>query len=94
MIVMHKMYKEMDWLQRKRLRLKYIEVQENKCMWCGNSLSYYPTKEILETPIDETLFPKNMFDHPIHLQHCHKTGLTEWAVHARCNAVMRQYYNR
>jgi hypothetical protein len=27
----------------------------------------------------------------IHLQHCHKTNMTEGAVHAYCNAVLWQY---
>lgn len=32
--------------------------------------------------------------YPVHLQHNHDTGMTEGAVHARCNAVMWQYLGR
>ncbi|AGI61771.1 hypothetical protein VCO139_0016 [Vibrio phage VCO139] len=38
------------------------------------------------------LFPKNMFQYPIHLHHDHNTGMTIGAVHARCNAVLWEYY--
>lgn len=30
--------------------------------------------------------------YPVHLHHDHKTGLTIGAVHAKCNAVLWQYY--
>ena len=50
--------------------------------------------DIKNKKINWKLFPPNFLKYPIHLQHCHKTGWTEGAVHAYCNAVMWQYEGR
>lgn len=44
--------------------------------------------------VDWSLFPVGFLNSPIHLQHCHKTDMTEGAVHAMCNAVMWVYEGR
>ena len=84
-------YTKLNWQERRTLREKYIAEQNNKCYWCGVSLKEEPIKD---KEINAKLFPQNFMDHPIHLQHCHKTGMTEGAVHAYCNAVMWQYHQR
>ena len=33
----------------------------------------------------------NFFKWPVHLHHCHDTGMTTGAVHCYCNAVLWQY---
>jgi len=87
-------YTKLTWQERKAIRLAYIQEQENKCYYCNQDLSKDPPKEITDKSIDWKLFPPNFLHYPIHLQHCHKTGMTEGAVHAYCNAVMWQYERR
>lgn len=87
-------YNKLTRKARKGVRIEYIKLQDNKCYWCKESLDTNPTKEVQEATIDLTLFPPHFLDHPIHLQHCHNTHMTEGAVHARCNAVMWQYHGR
>jgi len=87
-------YTKLHWTERKKVREQYIIEQENKCMYCGCSLSEKAPQEIIEKKIDWDLFPPNFLKYPIHLQHDHKTGMTEGAVHNYCNAVLWQYENR
>lgn len=87
-------YTKLTSQQRREVRLQYIEKQEGKCFWCHGKLNENPPEAITKLPINWALFPKNFLQHPIHLQHCHKTNMTEGAVHAYCNAVMYQYENR
>ncbi len=87
-------YTKLTPSQRREVRLQYIELQEGKCYYCGESLNDSPLARITEKPINWNRFPSNFLQHPIHLQHCHKTGMTEGAVHAYCNAVMWQYEGR
>ena len=72
------------------VREKYIEVQRGYCPHCKVLLKHSPP---MPRSIDWSLFPngKGFLDHPIHLHHCHKTGLTIGAVHAYCNADL--WYN-
>ena len=79
--------------QRREVRLQYIKLQENKCYYCQGSLDCDPPFTITGKDIDWSLFPRDFLKHPIHLQHCHKTNMTEGAVHGYCNAVMWQYEN-
>ncbi len=72
--------------EKKQVREQYITKQNGLCYYCGkrlDNLSPHIFKQI-----DESLFPSNFFDFPIHLQHDHVTGMTEGAVHSHCNAVM------
>lgn len=89
-------YRTLDWKKGevRAVREAYISQQDGKCYWCGESLDEPPPKRITEKPIRWSLFPKNFQRWPIHLQHCHYTGMTEGAVHMYCNAVMFQYEDR
>ena len=80
--------------ERKFIREQYVIAQKNKCMWCKGSLDEVPPQKITDMWIDWRKFPKGFLTHPVHLQHDHKTGMTEGAVHAYCNAVMWQYHGR
>jgi hypothetical protein len=84
-------YTALTWAQRREVRNMYIAQQNNLCMYCNETLDL-PARE--DKPINRKLFPSGFFKHPIHLQHCHKTGMTEGAVHNYCNAVLWQYHGR
>lgn len=85
-------YEKSDWRKRKQAREQYCKEQGWLCCYCGESLFDDPSKEVMEKVINVKLFPTSMFDHPIHLHHDHKTGMTIGVVHAKCNAVLWQYY--
>lgn len=87
-------YSLLSWQERVELRNKYISQQDGNCFYCGNKLVDSPPKRITDKPIDWSLFPSEFMKYPVHLQHNHKTGLTEGAVHAYCNAIMWQYEGR
>ena len=80
--------------QRREVRLQYIQEQNNLCMYCNEPLDKPAPKYITDKSINWKLFPANFLQYPIHLQHSHKTGMTEGAVHNYCNAVMWQYEGR
>ncbi len=87
-------YTKLHWKERIKIREQYIDEQEGKCMYCGELLINRPPKKIMEKKIKWSMFPNNFRKYPIHLQHCHKTNMTEGAVHAVCNAVLWQYEGR
>lgn len=87
-------YSEINPKERREVRLQYIKEQKNLCFYCKSNLDNPPPKNILSKSINWELFPKGFLDYPIHLQHSHKTDLTEGAVHAYCNAVLWQYLGR
>ena len=87
-------YTKLSWLERSAVRREYIRRQQGFCMHCNSSLNEDPPEHIQIIWIDWDLFPEGFLKHPIHLQHCHKTNLTEGAVHAYCNAVLWQHYGR
>lgn len=76
---------------RRRVRNSYVTHQKGLCFYCGAPLSGKPAPNIERKPVDGRLFPTNFFKYPIHLHHCHRTGMTEGAVHNKCNAVLFQY---
>lgn len=84
-------YAELNPRQRKAVRLEYVRLQENKCWFCLCSLEGLPDKRVQGLKVAKHLFPPNFFEHPVHLHHDHKTGLTLGAVHNKCNAVLWQY---
>lgn len=88
------LYKYLSVKEKRTVREQYIKIQEGNCYYCSCSLSSPPPVKITQKSINWRLFPKNFLKYPVHLQHCHKTGLTEGAVHAYCNAVMWQYEGR
>jgi hypothetical protein len=87
-------YTKLTQPQRREVRLQYIKEQNNLCMYCGETLYEGAPERITKKPITWGLFPPGFLDHPIHLQHCHKTNMTEGAVHSYCNAVLWQYEGR
>ena len=87
-------YDDLQPHERREVRQEYVKRQDGKCMHCGTALSNDPPHSIRVKRIDWKLFPKQFLKHPVHLQHCHETGLTEGAVHAYCNAVLWQYHGR
>lgn len=87
-------YLELSWQERQAVRSEYIRIQEGKCFYCKESLSENPPDNIANKVIRWDLFPKEFLKYPIHLQHDHKSGLTEGDVHAYCNAVMWQFEGR
>ncbi len=80
--------------QKRLVREEYVKLQGNRCMFCKSILTEQPPQEIRNRKIHWSLFPKGFLNYPIHLQHSHKTNMTEGAVHAYCNAVMWQYYGK
>lgn len=85
-------YTTLTQSQRRLVREEYIKEQNGKCAHCGNPLNEKPTEEIVMKEINYSLFPSNFFKFPIHLHHNHETGMTIGVVHARCNAVLWQYF--
>jgi hypothetical protein len=94
---MHKLpanYEELSRAERREVRNAYVEKQNGLCYWCECPLDLKPPPEITNIELNMSLFPPNMLDYPVHLQHCHETGMTEGAVHAYCNCVMWQHHGR
>lgn len=87
-------YNSLSKSQRREVRQQYIQKQNHKCFCCGESLYKNPPRRITKHSINWKLFPYGFLNHTIHLQHNHKSGLTEGAVHAYCNAYLWQYKGR
>ena len=87
-------YDHLSPRQRRIVRERYVELQDGLCYWCRAPLSGKPSLNARAKPVAAKLFPPNFFKYPVHLQHNHRTGMTEGAVHAHCNAVMWQYHGR
>lgn len=86
-------YHDLTPKQRREVREQYAVEQNNLCFFCHKPLNEKP---VIDKEINWSLFPGGILflKYPIHLQHCHKTGYTEGAVHSYCNAKMFQYYGR
>lgn len=84
-------YRSLTQPERRQLREQYARVQGGRCAHCNEPLTGAPAHKVAVAPIRKDLFPKSMFDYPVHLHHNHTTGLTIGAVHARCNAWLWQY---
>ena len=84
-------YNELSRAERREVREQYRIEQEDKCYYCGELLTCDPSKDVRKIIINAHLFPSGFFKWPVHLHHCHKTGMTIGAVHAYCNAVLWQY---
>ena len=87
-------YTQLHFSERRLVRQQYIKEQNNKCFYCKEDLDKEAPEKITSKPINWKLFPEGFMKYPIHLQHCHKTGMTEGVVHNYCNAVMWQYEHR
>lgn len=87
-------YSELTREERARVREQYIVVQKGLCMYCEEPLGENPPKRVTDKPILWSMFPEGFLNYPVHLQHCHKTDMTQGAVHAYCNAVLWQYHDQ
>lgn len=87
-------YTNADRQTRRAARMQYVNEQGGKCMHCQAPLDELPPDSVTRKSINWKLFPPNFTKYPVHLQHCHKSGMTEGAVHAYCNAVLWQYHGR
>jgi hypothetical protein len=85
-------YTEASFSKRELGRLAYIQLQKNKCYYCGEKLTEKPRKDVRNLWINKRLFPNSMFNYPIHLHHSRVTDLTIGAVHAHCSAGLYQYH--
>lgn len=77
--------------QRREIREQYVRQQEGVCSHCEAPLDLAPIDAIAMAHINLALFPPGFLDHPVHLHHDHRTGLTIGAVHSRCNAWLWQF---
>lgn len=82
----------MHYTERRKVREEYIKIQDGNCCHCNEKLSGKPSEEITSKSVNKSLFPENFFKWPVHLHHCHDTGMTIGAVHNYCNAVLWQYH--
>ena len=85
-------YDKLHWTDRRKVREEYVKQQKGLCKHCGNPLLGAPSQEVVSTRVNKRLFPVNFFKYPVHLHHCHNTGMTIGAVHNKCNAVLWQYH--
>lgn len=84
-------YTKLTPVERRQVREQYVTLQQGLCYYCKEPLLLKSKKaEIYK--IKTHLFPENFFKWPVHLHHNHDTGMTIGAVHARCNAVLWQYF--
>lgn len=86
------MYNALKWYERKEVRDQYTRVQGGLCQHCKDPLAGPPAPRIAKKKVIAGMFPTGFFNHPVHLHHNHRTGLTIGAVHAHCNAVLAQYH--
>ncbi len=93
-VILPALYEKLTPIQRRAARSQYMRLQHYMCLFCKSSLYQQPPKEILEKPINWSLFPEGFLKYPLHLQHNHETGYTEGVVHPLCNAVLWQYHGR
>lgn len=87
-------YPSLSPKQRRVFREHYVKLQKGVCLFCKAPLDGPPSKEIQDARIEPKLFPPGFFSHPVHLHHNHRTGMTECAVHARCNAYLFEHLGR
>lgn len=87
-----KVYDALSIAGKQLVRAAYIEEQGGLCYYCKASLDGPPDPEVKRLKIVKSMYPANFFKYPVHLHHCHSTGLTIGAVHNYCNAVLWQYH--
>jgi hypothetical protein len=84
-------YTKLTPVERGQVREQYVTLQQGLCYHCKEPLMS-KSKKAEGYKIKTHLFPENFFKWPVHLHHNHNTGMTIGAVHARCNAVLWQYF--
>lgn len=87
-------YDELDAPRRRAVREEYVKLQRGDCHHCNEPLTGKAADFVTRKRVNRRLFPDTFFKHPVHLHHCHKTGLTIGAVHNYCNAVLWQYHGQ
>ncbi len=85
-------YEQLPYQDRRLVREQYTRLQGGLCYHCKELLGGPPSTDVQTKSIMRELLPNNFFKYPVHLHHCHKTGVTIGTVHSRCNAVLWQYY--
>ena len=85
-------YDDLTPQEVREVREQYWLIQGGSCYYCGEPLGKKPSKKVLNKKITTHLIPKSFFKYPVHLHHCHITGLTLGAVHNYCNAVLWQHH--
>lgn len=85
-------YRLLTSCQRRVVRNQYVKAQKGNCSYCKSPLSGDPAPSVKSKPVNARRFPYGFFSWPVHLHHCHKTGMTIGAVHSHCNAVLWQYH--
>jgi len=87
------MYDALTWYERSLVREEYIILQKGACYWCKETLLHDTSEELKASyPLDPRYWPEEFLKHPVHLHHCHRSGLTLGATHAYCNAILAMYY--
>lgn len=86
------LYDRLSISKKHLVKEAYIEEQGGLCYYCRAPLDGEPDPDTLRFPLSKGAFPPNFFKYPVHLHHCHKTGLTLGVVHAYCNGVLWQYH--
>jgi hypothetical protein len=94
MIALPANYDQLKPHEKRIVREQYILLQKGLCYHCKNPLDGDPTPEIMGEWLNRDLFPTGFLNNPIHLHHCHNTGKTIGAVHARCNGILWQYHGK
>lgn len=84
-------YDKSSSVLRRQAREQYVELQKGLCYHCKQLLKGQPSSDVLRYNINWKLFPDTFRNYPVHLHHCHKTGMTIGAVHNYCNAYLWQY---
>ncbi|MGB3844275.1 MAG: hypothetical protein WA940_00260 [Sphingopyxis sp.] len=87
-------YDELEWWERRAVREQYASEQDGKCWHCKGPLDGKPEGADANMRVTRRLFPASFFKHPVHLHHCHRTGMTIGAVHNHCNAVLWERYGQ
>ena len=85
-------YENLKPHEKRLVREEYIRIQNGLCYHCQQPLDGEPAVEIQNMWLNRDMFPENFLKFPVHLHHCHNTGITIGAVHARCNGVLWQYH--
>ncbi len=88
------LYRSVSPAQRREVRDQYVAEQGGDCPFCYCALSGPPEPVTQTLHLDPERLPPGFFRHPVHLHHDHETGLTISAVHARCNAILFQYFGQ
>lgn len=73
----HVMYDNLNPTERRLKREEYVKHQNGKCLFCSSPLDKPVPRAVALLGINWKRFPPNFLKYPVHLQHCHKTGLTE-----------------